>query len=151
MNSNIDLASHNTYLISVKPKWAELFFDTDKPKSVELRKSNFGKSLAPGDRLLIYATMPVGKVIGMVVVKNRHKLMIDDLYYASEERTGLLDDEFHSYYAYPIHWGVGVWVDNPQLFAEPITLEELKKVGIVPPQQITKLNQEMLKQLLKTP
>lgn len=147
-NSSIDLVNKSTYLISVKPQWAELFFDTDRPKTVELRKGNFGKSLVPGDQIFIYATLPVGEIIGLVTVKNRRKLVLDDLYYATEEQTGLLDDEFHTYYAYPIDSGVAVWVESPKLLDEPIALADLKAAGINPPQQIVKLSQEQLDRLL---
>lgn len=69
----------DTYLISVKPNWADRFFSIASPKTVELRKGSFGKSLSADDRLLIYATLPVGKIIGEVRVRDRSQLPIDRL------------------------------------------------------------------------
>ena len=46
-----------TYLISVHPRWASAFFLSQNPKSIELRKGNFGTSLKPGDSIVVYATI----------------------------------------------------------------------------------------------
>jgi len=51
----------NTYLISVRPTWASIFFLSHNPKAIELRKGNFGASLQPGDTIVVYATLPEGK------------------------------------------------------------------------------------------
>lgn len=56
----------DTYLISVRPTWADAFFNDRNPKTIELRKGNFGASLKPGDSIVIYATMPVAEIIGTV-------------------------------------------------------------------------------------
>ena len=52
----------NTYLISVRPTWADALFNIHNPKTIELRKGNFGASLKPGDSIIIYATMPVAEI-----------------------------------------------------------------------------------------
>ena len=41
----------STYLISVRPTWADAFFLDRNPKTIELRKGNFGTSLKAGDSL----------------------------------------------------------------------------------------------------
>lgn len=56
----------NTYLISVRPTWADSFFLDCNPKTIELRKGSFGASLKPGDSIVIYATLPEAKTIGTV-------------------------------------------------------------------------------------
>jgi hypothetical protein len=43
----------NTYLISVRPTWADAFFLDRNPKTIELRKGNFGASLKSGDAIAI--------------------------------------------------------------------------------------------------
>src|SRR4028118_225424 len=75
----------NTYLISVRPVWASAFFLSHNAKSIELRKGNFGTSLKPGDVIAIYATLPVGKLIGRVRVIKRESLTIDRLWQTSEQ------------------------------------------------------------------
>ena len=139
----------NTYLISVKPQWASLFFDLDTPKAVELRKGSFGKVLIPGDRLLIYATLPVGKVLGSVMVCDRRELPIPELRSITEHLAQVSNEDFDDYYQGK-NAGVGVWVDRPELFEIAIALEILKSAGVTPPQQITKLTPEQVESLLPT-
>lgn len=137
----------NTYLISVKPEWANLFFDHATPKTVELRKGSFGKALEAGDRLLIYATLPVGKIIGEVRVRDRTQLPTDRLRSETEDFAQVSAEDFNSYYQGK-DAGVGVWVEKPELFSTPISLEVLKSAGIAPPQQITRLTLEQVELLL---
>ena len=70
----------NTYLISVRPTWADAFFLDRNPKSIELRKGSFGASLKPGDVIAIYATMPTAEVLGIVRVLKRELLSIDRMW-----------------------------------------------------------------------
>ena len=137
----------NTYLISVKPQWANLFFDLDTPKTVELRKGSFGKVLIPGDRLLIYATLPMGKVLGSVTVCDHKELPIPELRAVTESLAQVSAEDFADYYQGKDS-GVGVWVEKPELFESPIALDALKAAGITPPQQITKLTREQVELLL---
>lgn len=133
----------NTYLISVKPKWANLFFDRATPKTVELRKGSFGKLLKAGDQLLIYSTLPVGQIIGEVRVRNRTQLPTDQLRSQTEEFAQVSPEDFESYYRSKDE-GVAVWVDRPELFENPIALATLKNAGINPPQQLLKLTQKQV-------
>lgn len=137
----------NTYLISVKPKWASLFFDRTNPKTVELRKGNFGKLLVAGDRLLIYATLPIGKILGAVTVCDRKELPISEFRAATEHSAQISAEDFDNYYQGK-NFGIGVWVDKPQLFEIAIALDVLKSAGVTPPQQITKLTPEQCKKFL---
>lgn len=137
----------NTYLVSAKPQWASLFFDLDTPKTVELRKNSFGKVLIPGDLLLIYATLPMGKILGSVTVYDRKELVVPELRAATEHLAQVSAEDFDDYYQGKDS-GVGVWVEKPKLLESPIALDTLKAAGITPPQQITKLTQEQVELLL---
>jgi predicted transcriptional regulator len=55
------------------------------PSRSNERKGNFGTSLKPGDVIAIYATLPVGKLIGRVRVIKRESLTIDRLWQTSEQ------------------------------------------------------------------
>ena len=59
----MQINSTHTYLISVHPRWAASFFASANPKSIELRKGNFGASLKPGDTIAIYATLPTAELL----------------------------------------------------------------------------------------
>jgi len=106
----------NTYLISVRPTWADAFFNTHNPKSIELRKGSFGACLKPGDKIAIYATMPTAEVLGIVRVLKRERLPLDRLW--RESKQGQLAKvsraQFDAYYANQ-ESGIGVWVAAPEL------------------------------------
>jgi predicted transcriptional regulator len=106
----------NTYLISVRPTWADAFFLDRNPKTIELRKGCFGASLKPGDSIVIYATMPVAELLGIVRVVKREILPIDRLW--RESKQGKLARvsraQFDDYYANQPS-GVGVWVGGTEL------------------------------------
>jgi len=111
----------NTYLISVRPVWASAFFLSHNAKSIELRKGNFGTSLKPGDVIAIYATLPVGKLIGRVRVIKHESLTIDRLWQESQQGrlAKVSHAQFDAYYASQV-FGVGVWVSAAELLPSPI-------------------------------
>lgn len=131
----------NTYLISVRPKWANLFFDRATPKTVELRKGSFGKSLETGDRLLIYSTLPVGEIVGEVTVRDRKELPTSELRVATKDWAQVSTEDFDIYYQGK-DAGVAVWVALPEIFENPIALATLKIAGVNPPQQLVKLTEK---------
>lgn len=138
----------NTYLISVRPTWADAFFLDRNPKSIELRKGSFGASLKPGDVIAIYATLPVGKLIGRVRVIKRESLTIDRLWQASQQGqlARVSQAQFNAYYAQQ-ESGIGVWVEAAELLLGPISLYQLRQNWgrrWQPPQQIQQLTQEQM-------
>jgi len=138
----------NTYLISVRPTWASAFFLSHNPKSIELRKGNFGTSLKPGDNIAIYATIPTAELLGIVRVVKRERLPIDRLWRASEQGqlARVTRVQFDAYYCNQ-ESGIGVWVQSAQLLPKPIALSKLRQNWghrWQPPQQIQKLTSEQL-------
>jgi predicted transcriptional regulator len=138
----------NTYLISVRPVWASAFFLSHNAKSIELRKGNFGTSLKPGDVIAIYATLPVGKLIGRVRVIKRESLAVDRLWRASEQGqlAKVSRQQFDAYYNNQ-QSGVGVWVGAAELFPSPIALPKLRQnwgPRWQPPQQIMQLTDDQM-------
>jgi predicted transcriptional regulator len=138
----------NTYLISVRPSWADAFFNIHNPKTIELRKGNFGASLKPGDRIAIYATMPVAEVIGIVKVSMRESLPISELWRLT--RQGQLarvsEAQFNAYYANESS-GIGIWVESAELLPKPIPLYKLRQnwgSKWNPPQQLQQLTCERM-------
>ena len=136
----------NTYLISVKPKWADAFFLDRDPKTIELRKGSFGASLKPGDVIAIYATMPVAELLGTVRVSMRELLPINELWRVSQQGklARVSEAQFKAYYAQQ-ESGIGVWVDAAKLLPKPIQLWRLREEWgdkWNPPQQIQKLSEQ---------
>jgi len=142
------MKTDRTFLISVHPRWASAFFLSHNPKSIELRKGNFGASLKPGDRIAIYATMPTAEVIGIVKVLKRERLPIDRLWRASEQGklAKVSRQQFDAYYCNQ-ESGIGVWVEAAELFPSPIALPRLRQNWghrWQPPQQIVQLTHEQM-------
>ncbi|MEG3910808.1 hypothetical protein QT979_23090 [Microcoleus sp. w2-18bC1] len=138
----------STYLISVRPTWADAFFLDRNPKTIELRKGNFGASLKPGDNIAIYATMPVAELLGIVRVLKRERLSLDRLWRASEQGqlAKVSRQQFDAYYCNQ-ESGIGVWVQSAQLLPKPIALSQLRQNWghrWQPPQQIVQLSHEQM-------
>lgn len=138
----------STYLISVRPTWADAFFLDRNPKTIELRKGSFGASLKPGDNIAIYATMPVAELLGIVRVLKRERLPLDRLWRASEQGqlARVSRQQFDAYYANQ-ESGVGVWVGAAELFPSPIELCRLRQNWgrrWQPPQQIQQLTDDRM-------
>jgi predicted transcriptional regulator len=139
----------DTYLISVKPNWADKFFLIATPKTVELRKGSFGQFLKADDRLLIYATLPIGEVIGEVRVRHRAQYWIDKLRSETKNFAQVSREDFDAYYRGKDH-GVAVWVDREK-FESEIALATLKDAGITPPQQLLRLTEKQVDALFQIP
>ena len=136
----------NTYLISVRPTWADAFFLDRETKTIELRKGNFGASLKPGDSIAIYATMPVAELIGIVRVSMRESLPLSELWRLSQQGklARVSEAQFNAYYANQ-ESGIGVWVEVAELLPKPIKLYRLREEWgdkWNPPQQIQKLSEQ---------
>jgi predicted transcriptional regulator len=141
----------NTYLISVRPVWASAFFLSHNPKSIELRKGNFGASLKPGDSIVIYATLPVAELLGTVRIVKREILTIDQLWKTSEQGrlAKVSQAQFNAYYAQQ-ESGIGVWVEAAELLPSPTALCRLRQNWghrWQPPQQIQQLNDDQISAL----
>ncbi|MEG4917845.1 hypothetical protein, partial [Microcoleus sp. B7-D4] len=137
-----------TFLISVRPTWASAFFLDRDPKTIELRKGNFGASLKPGDNIAIYATMPVAELLGIVRVLKRELLSIDRLWQTSDQGrlARVSRQQFETYYTNQ-ESGVGVWVSAAELFPSPIALCQLRQNWgdrWQPPQQIVQLSHKQM-------
>ena len=143
--------STGTYLISVRPTWADAFFSYRNPKTIEFRKGNFGTSLKAGDSIVIYATMPVAEIIGTVKVVKRESLTVDRLWQTSEQGrlARVSRQQFETYYTNQ-ESGIGVWVGAAELFPSPIALCRLRQNWghrWQPPQQIQQLADEQISAL----
>jgi predicted transcriptional regulator len=107
----------------VRPTWADSFFLDRNPKTIELRKGSFGTSLKAGDSIVIYATMPVAEILGIVKVVKRELLTVDRLWKESQQGQLAKVSRNSSRLITPIRNRVlGVWVSAAELFPSPIAL-----------------------------
>ena len=138
----------STYLISVRPTWADAFFLDRNPKTIVLRKGNFGTSLKAGDSIVIYSTLPVGEAIGPVKVIKRESLTVDRLWELSQHGrlARVSRQQFETYYTNQ-ESGIGVWVSAAELLPSSIALCRLRQnwgYRWQPPQQIQQLTHEQM-------
>jgi predicted transcriptional regulator len=140
------------FIISVHPRWANAFFLPNNPKIIELRKENFGASIQRGDTIAIYATLPRGEIIGTLTVAERVSYQLSTLWgYTQQGKLAhITEAEWSKYYGAEAA-GVGIWLKSPQLFQNPIPLEQLRQEwpGWQPPQQLQRLSDERMHRMLR--
>lgn len=105
-------------LLSVKPKWAELIISGEK--TVELRKSNFPDHVK---KIVIYATKPVGEIVGIVEVSGIVKSSSCQFSWSGNtiyQSAKVSYQEFWKYYNNPYDRIVRVFLKNPQAIRMPL-------------------------------
>jgi predicted transcriptional regulator len=115
-------------LLSIHPEHAEKILSGEK--RFEFRKNIFKNGTVT--RVLIYATMPVGKVIGDFEIEQ----IIDDkpshVWKTTKMHAGITRKFFDSYFL-GRNRAVAIGVKNPRRFEEPMELSDLAD-GISAPQ-----------------
>ena len=118
-------------VLSIKPQYACKIFSGEK--LIELRKIR--PSLQDGDKVFVYVSSPVMKMMGLFVVSD----VISDSPYKLWKKVGSLSgiskNEFNNYYD-GSKIGYGIKIKNVSLFRSPISLTNLKSLlpGFRPPQ-----------------
>jgi len=115
-------------LLSIKPEYAEQILKGRK--KFEYRKSIFKNSKV--DTVIIYATMPIGKVIGEFKVGNIISLTPRELWKFTEKYAGISRTFFDEYF-FNRDVGFAITVENPKRYSRPINLQDFIP-GATPPQ-----------------
>lgn len=115
-------------LLSIKPEFAESILNGDK--KFEFRKTIFRNKEVRA--VIIYATMPVGKVIGEFEIEKVLSSQPDELWNMTKKYAGITRDFFDEYFS-ERDKGFAIEVKNPLRYDTPIPLNELIP-GAVPPQ-----------------
>lgn len=115
-------------LLSIKPEFAESILNGYK--KFEFRKTIFRNKEARV--VVIYATMPVGKVIGEFEIEQVLSSQPDELWDMTKKYAGITRDFFDEYFS-ERDKGFAIAVKNPQRYDTPVSLSELIP-GAVPPQ-----------------
>jgi predicted transcriptional regulator len=114
-------------LLSIKPEYAEKILEGDK--QYEFRKA---VPKVPGvTTVVIYATMPVGKVIGEFEIGGVLSEKPNDLWTMTAKFSGITKRFFNEYFegrktAYAIK------VKKPRRYEEPLDLHSVLKSGTAP-------------------
>ncbi|MFM5379495.1 ASCH domain-containing protein [Aeromonas dhakensis] len=115
-------------LLSIKPEFAELILDGEK--KFEFRKRIFkDKSVR---KVIIYATKPVGRVIGEFDIGEILSSKPNELWDTTKKHAGISRDFFESYFL-DKNIGFAIAVKNPKRYDEPMLLGDFLP-GAIPPQ-----------------
>ena len=106
-------------LLSIKPEYANKIFSGEK--KFEFRKRVF-KNLEV-QTVVVYSTMPVGKIIGEFSIKHIHLDSPQTIWHKTKRFSGIDENFFNEYY-YGRDTAVAIEVDNPILYKEPINPKE---------------------------
>lgn len=115
-------------ILSIKPEYANKILDGTK--KFEFRKASF--SVGRIESVLIYATKPVGKVIGEFTVECVHVDKPSKIWQKTRSRAGINKSFFDEYYR-DRSIAVAIEVDKVQRYDIPLELDELGP-GMTAPQ-----------------
>ncbi len=115
-------------LLSIKPEYANKIFSGEK--RFEFRKKAF-KNIEV-KTVVVYSTMPVGKIIGEFSIKHIHQDSPDSIWTRTKEHSGIDEGFFNDYYN-GRDTAVAIEVDSATLYEEPINPKE-KFVNFTAPQ-----------------
>ncbi|MEI7347276.1 ASCH domain-containing protein [Dickeya chrysanthemi] len=115
-------------LLSIKPEYAESILEGKK--KYEFRKNIFRNKDVK--TVVIYATMPIGKVVGEFEVGEILSSPPIDLWKATRKYAGISRDFFDEYFS-KREKGFAISVKNPKRYNTPMHLDELIP-GAFPPQ-----------------
>ena len=124
-------------LLSVHPQYA--FAILDGVKRVEFRKTEFKRDVS---HVVIYATAPVGRVVGVFEVEGIDRQTPQALWNAYRHVGGIEEGSFFHYYDGYLH-GVALRVGAVRRLPEPLCLSALRP-GLTPPQSYQYLDRACL-------
>lgn len=102
-------------LLSIKPEFANKIFSGEK--KFEFRKRAFSKIEV--STVVVYSTMPVGKIIGEFSIKHIHHDSPKSIWERTKRFSGIDKDFFNKYY-YGRESAVAIEVGKAVLYNEPI-------------------------------
>lgn len=114
-------------LLSIKPQFAEKIFGGSK--SFEFRKRVHKN--AKVNTVVVYATKPVGKVVGEFSVSEVHRDSPAKLWKRTSMRSGISRPYFDSYFEGRTH-GYAIEVGTATLYENPLDLKDVVASGCAP-------------------
>jgi predicted transcriptional regulator len=106
-------------LLSIKPEYANKIFSGEK--RFEFRKRAFRNIEV--HTVVVYSTMPVGRIIGEFTIKHIHQDSPDSIWSKTEKYSGIKEDFFREYY-FGRDLAVAIEVDKPILYKKAINPKE---------------------------
>lgn len=121
MNNNNEqlLSSRRNIVLPIKPLYADKIISGEK--KYEYRKRLCKDSI---DKIYIYATSPVKKIIGEVKVLQKLNQKKEILWEISKEESGVSKEEFFKYFQ-KNKIGCAYYLGEVQKYNQPLTLESI--------------------------
>lgn len=116
-------------LLSIKPKYAQEILAGSK--RFEFRKRVFKKEYVQS--VIIYATKPVGKIVGEFKVANILAAAPEELWQQTYQYAGLSKQAFDAYFA-DAKEAYAIAIKSPQQYDPCLNLSDLRKGATRPPQ-----------------
>ena len=123
-------AGKRALLVSIQPKYVDLILSG--AKRVELRR-RFDAGAA-GCPMLIYATLPVGAVVGWTTVQTVQHLPLEELWSKVGDFAAVNRADFLSYFSGLTH-GYGLELGSVERYRSQVSLSELRYIHSVSPPQ----------------
>lgn len=116
-------------MVSIRPRHVEAI--AEGRKTVELRR----RFPNIGGRLVIYATLPVGAVVGVARIARIDRAYVGDIWNRYQAEIGIEQAEFQRYFG-ETHRGVAIRLGDYLPLFRPVTLTALRSIwpGFQPPQ-----------------
>ncbi len=137
----MDSDSAQVALLSIHPRFAEAILNGDK--RVEFRRTRFSQRVS---HVVIYATLPVAKVIGWFEVAGIESLHPDDLWSKFNHCGGIDEQQFRSYYA-GRETGYAIRVQRSQRLKQARSLSTICR-RIRPPQSFAYLDKAVASRII---
>jgi hypothetical protein len=106
-------------LLSIKPQFVDLIFSGKK--KFEYRKKKCKRNV---NTIVIYATAPVMRVVGEVIIGDIVEDSLDAVWEKTKEFSGISKDFFDEYYQGK-QSAVAYELENLRIYETPLTLEEI--------------------------
>ncbi|WP_297964621.1 ASCH domain-containing protein [uncultured Campylobacter sp.] len=103
-----------TALLSIKPEFVQAIFDGTK--QFEFRKVNFKRKI---DKIKIYATKPVGKIVGEFIVDDILKASPEELWDKTNLYAGIDKERYFQYFSGK-NMGFAIKIKSVNKYKEPI-------------------------------
>ena len=137
----MDSNSAEVAILSIHPRFAEAILNGEK--RVEFRRTRFSRDVS---HVVIYATQPVGKVIGWFEVAGIEVLHPDDLWKKFRHCGGIDEEDFRTYYD-GRETGYAIRVRRSCRLHQPKALTVVSP-DTRPPQSFTYLNKTAVRRML---
>lgn len=116
----------NKIILPIKPLYSEKILNGTK--TYELRRIIHKKNV---DKVIIYSTSPISKVIGEFNIADIIHLPVKELWRRTHANNGVNESDFYSYF-HGKENGYAIQVSNPETYPKPLPLEHF---GITHPPQ----------------